>query len=155
MSERPPVVIVGEAPSRSGARPFEFGSARRRLQQIFGVVDYDEFDRRYQMVNLWSSSIEANHQLGALDSISALIEFARHDTVFILCGRLVQEAFTSWAFRSYRLSQPRLHKMNFFTSFTEPNGFTYVVIPHPSGRCRWWNDPVKVKEAQFFLRAWR
>lgn len=154
MSDRPPVVIVGEAPSRPGARPFEFGSGRDRLQQIFRQSDRYLFERIYQMVNLWQRPTEMTF-LEARDSVSALIQFARHDTVFILCGRKVQEAFSDLALRRCEQGQVRLHKMNFFTSWTEPNGFTYVVIPHPSGRCRWWNDPVKVEEAQLYMRAWR
>jgi hypothetical protein len=76
-------------------------------------------------------------RLAALDAAD---ELSGRTVVFV--GRRVAQAFgckSDW-FRWDRV---------FFKDGSE---FRFAVIPHPSGRNRWWNDPKNVDQAEKFLR---
>lgn len=60
--------------------------------------------------------------------------------VMLLCGRRVQSAFRVWA------SAPE------YGEVTEAGMHTYVALPHPSGLCRVWNDPVRTSEVRSVIQ---
>lgn len=141
-----PIVIVGEMTSRPGVRAFSDSPSRNRLLQLLQVDD-EEFTRRYDRVNL-CEGVWTDWQARA--SVSALVSLAAPGTTFILCGRKVQKAFGE----ALRKCDGKKLTAGWLACYVEPQQtFTFVSIPHPSGRCRAWNDPEKVKEAQSFLKG--
>lgn len=59
-------------------------------------------------------------------------------SVFVLLGRKVTTAF----------EQP----LGPFETRRFPNGFTYIALPHPSGRCRVWQEPGAFERTRALLR---
>lgn len=130
--------IVGEAPSMRTSRPFA-GRSGERLAELAGV-SLDVLRDRYRLVNLlrhWPGPNPHGKgsawEPGLARDRAAAIRLAPGS---ILCGRRVAQAF----------GLPRV-------AFFEPDERGVVVIPHPSGISRWWNDPQNVDEARRFLEG--
>lgn len=131
------IVLVGEAPERAIA-PDEALAGRigQRLAKLAGISlrTYLERTRRLNVYEepppAWSrseASVRANHIWRTL----------RAGDQVILLGSRVAEAFGV-------AGRQRLA--------WHPFGFASIaLIPHPSGRNRWWNDPLNVLAASRFL----
>lgn len=130
----PAPVFVGEREPRRGApgwsplspEPREsLPSSHRNLQKLLGVVTY-------RWVNLCPprSSGVAWDRRTARRSASAVRWWAQNAAGrrLVLLGRLVADAF------ELELREPG-------EVVTLPGGVPALVLPHPSGRNRFWNDP--------------
>jgi uracil-DNA glycosylase len=145
----PRVVIVGQAPSwstRGQAKPFS-GASGRRLAALLDVSHEELLDGRVDLVNLlprWPGRGDSNHPLGdhfpmaAARSAARRLRVALDGCVVVMCGKNVRDAFG--------LTQ------DFFEMARVVDHFTYVVIPHPSGVNRWWNDEQNYQRAERYLR---
>ncbi len=135
-------MLVGEAPGPSVVRlrrPGEAltGAAGRRLAALAGVP-LVTYLRRTERVNLldaypgerWPSA-EARDRARSL-----LPRLAGRTT--LLAGRRVAAAFG--------VDAP-------WYEWVELDGGRVAVLPHPSGRSRYWNDPANRDAAAEFLRA--
>lgn len=118
----PQVLIVGEQPN--GELSEDGPLAGSRLAEYAGI-DRGRF-LRHRRVNLlpngdrWSASVA--RQAAQETALEA------PETVFVLCGRRVAQAFGishGWLSIVPLPGAPHVRA---------------VVIPHPSGRCRVWND---------------
>jgi hypothetical protein len=136
-------VIVGEdnphsADPADALYPYPPNCAGERLQRLVFGVSLGSYLHDYERVNLcesgrWSTKVarERAYEVGIRASLL--------DARVVMLGRKVADAFDH--------------------SFTgvprEP--FTamgpYVLLPHPSGRCREWNDPASFERARKVLRA--
>lgn len=130
------MILVGEQPSGSenGDGPIA-GRAGRRLAGLLSVSwdSYLSLDRRNLLRNAgrWDPAA-ARETAAEIDALPA-------DVVLVLLGRKVQGAFGLAGFPQ-------------FTVARTPAGKRAYLLPHPSGRCRVWNDPRAAQTARRFLR---
>jgi len=106
-------------------------SSGNRARLILGLSDGD-YVRYCGRVNLCVGRFE----LGAARVAAATLLSSRTELVFVLLGLRVRQSFFV----------PRLY---------EPSvraGKTLVAVPHPSGRCRAWNDPSVASRVRDLLR---
>jgi hypothetical protein len=124
-------ILVGElnpygADPRHALFPLPAGASGDRLREILGM-GLGEYLRTFDRVNLcvgkWSLR-EARRKAGEL--------LADHSTL-ILLGARVCAAF-SHPYRPFRIWRLPAR--------------TFVVLPHPSGRCRAWNEPSATARAR-------
>lgn len=132
--DRPRVALVGEAPPVPGMRPFD-GPSGRMLDRWAGwpagwratrLVGLNLF---HSPVDRWSTS-EARAAADALWPVLALLDGV------LLAGARVARAFglQGQPWLSWRATDPAV-----------------AVVPHPSGRNRWWNAPEDRAAARLFL----
>ncbi len=143
-------IIVGEAPGRGRAgRPaagkvpaaFGLGPSAGRLARLAGLGDSASLHRAFTVVNLVGQPVagfrwpaeEARHVATVL---SQSVDGGR----FVLCGRRVAAAF------GLRPGVP------YFEWVRRP-GFAAAVVPHPSGKNRWWNERRNLARAKRFFRS--
>lgn len=112
--------------------PYPPGCAGSRLQDRILDVSLGDYLRRYDRVNLcagkWSAP-EARLRAAGLVSDGALL---------VLLGAKVAAAF-GLDHEPFTVAGLR--------------GAVVVQLPHPSGRCRVWNDPASYGRARAVLRA--
>jgi len=127
-------LIIGESnpysdDPRCALLPWPRGATGDRLREILGLTDKEylrAFDRRNLLVGAGWSAPRAR---SAADLILLNLTFQPRPAL-ILLGRKVSAAF---GFRDARLPGE-----------APPAGPLprVVLLPHPSGRCRAWNDPL-------------
>lgn len=130
------ILIIGEAPSLHGdpAVPLE-GSVGKRLAEYAGLTwsDYLALTERrniFQEPVEWSR-VEAKGRAEVM--FPQLL--GRH---VILLGQRVADAFAfHW---------PLLN-------WVSVGGVTVAIVPHPSGKNLWWNEPENRSQARRFLRS--
>lgn len=144
-------LLVGETNPYSGddhefaLYPSPEGSAGHRLcVDILGLgrKDYlERFDRANLCGGTW--------RIGAARDVAERIKHEhKGDRAFILLGAKVREAFGIWeaaftvATRYWDLQPGPLREWV----------HTYYLLPHPSGRCRAWNEPGAVARARALLK---
>ncbi len=139
------ITIVGEAPSRTSdpKRPFA-GSSGDRLAKLAGFSCRDELASRALLVNVlkkWPGEGHAGEK-GSRFPLAAARKAARRferlEGVVILAGRRVARAMG--------------HERAEYFRFRRARSAWVVVIPHPSGCCRFWNFPENRETASKFLR---
>lgn len=139
------VAFVGEAPS--SAREIEADRAflpstrsGRRLAQLLGV---DDAARVGECVNLLELA-PRNGKGSGFDHGQAAASAIGYATIFpedvrlVLVGRRVGNAF------GVRTD---------YLEWTTAHGHRAIVVPHPSGVNRWWNDPKNEVRARRFFRS--
>jgi uracil-DNA glycosylase len=154
----PKPLFIGEAPSRTSDPKVAFsGRSGQRLANIAGL-SHDEFLRRVDTVNLlgyWPGKRGKGDDLdpfqAAVAATNVLFERCVGRKLVFLVGRRVADAF---GFRDYDLLSGYIApSKNIFGVRPSMNGPTWVVLPHPSGVNRWWNDPANVRKAKRLLRS--
>jgi len=118
------------------------GRSGKRLAELLGM-ELDEFREEFHLVNLLSH-FPGKARFGKADDFPLSLarekakgfDFSKYDVVIML-GRNVQKAL--------EISLPWLGKR-------ERDGTIFFALPHPSGLCRWWNDPSNVEKASRALR---
>lgn len=134
------IVIVGEAPSKSDDAPpmGPNSSTGRRIARWIGdapgVVKINLFDE--QMPQPWTPEQRAQAKVNAMKILDVAM-LSRHTSRpdrFVLLGRTVAHAFG-------------LDTAKFFEWRGE-----FVVIPHPSGTSRWWNESKNREQADDFWK---
>jgi hypothetical protein len=144
-------ILVGED-NPHGGRPENAlfchppGSAGERLQRVvLGVsqVDYlADFDRVNLCRGEWNSKEAGDRAQMIVEQMWINCSLGRRSRV-VLLGAKVRSAFQ------------RDFDPFFYTSDVgvDEAYVTYVILPHPSGRCRAWNEPGAVERARVVLRA--
>jgi uracil-DNA glycosylase len=125
-------VIIGEAPGRDSLRDTPsfalMGSTGRNLCAIAGW-DWDEYLRRTERVNLFVDPIVGKWSPEtARRAAHDLLPLFRGRRVIVL-GRKVAAAFGLDSAGNY--------------SWMDFAGGRVMLVPHPSGRNRMWNDPLE------------
>lgn len=142
-----PGVVVGMAPGpRTSASmpmfPHPPGSAGGRLLAMSGMP-VEAYLGRLVRVNLCSGKFRLDEARG-----SARALYYRWRTVgepavrLVLCGRRVADAFA----RVLEAPADPWFQRRYWA------GIEYAAIPHPSGRCREYNDPANVARAREVVR---
>jgi uracil-DNA glycosylase len=135
------LLLIGPALGRIPGEPLA-GRNGRRLAKLAGITP-EEYLKRTERMNLlpyWPG----RHGEGDLmpRRMLAGAAFAMlhelEDRRVVMLGSSV-----AWAFR--------VHRVPLFRWF-EFKGALVMVMPHPSGRNRWWNDPAHVARARRALR---
>jgi uracil-DNA glycosylase len=118
------MLIVGEQPSaRGNGSPFS-GPSGERLTDLIGR------DWRIVMsaVNLMPSGVWKREEMRAVGKrMREKLARDQHFKVVLLAGRTVADAF------GFAQTEP------FFKRLVR-RSVHYYIIPHPSGKNRWWND---------------
>ncbi len=139
------VVFVGEQPGKTDEQgpieAFRSGYSAQRLSWLMNCRDIDDFKKKYYRINLLPEFHDTWLGDEAEQAAGTMISMTNRRAVFILCGKKVAAAF-------------HVGDLSFFI---EKNvGFvTLVVMPHPSGKNRWWNFKTNVAIAVTMLRRYR
>lgn len=129
------VVIVGERSTSLGAIPLS-GDAGRRFARL-GGVELGEF-LQLRRVNLWFHDEEPRGR-GRADAMASRLD----GKTAILLGRKVATAF----------GVGDLPPLSFVpVRYGSGEGFWLALVPHPSGRNRWYNDSERRSRAEAFVR---
>lgn len=140
-------LFVGQAPARRGnpAAPLE-GRVGQRLADLMGI-EFAEYLDVTDRTNLLPKFPGRRRETGAKRGgdhfpLKKAKWHARRlkieDRIVVLLGKGVARAFEL--------------DVDFLTVH-EHRGATVAIIPHPSGKNLWWNDPANVAAATDFLRG--
>lgn len=155
-------LLVGEMPSRSGDRYWEFpmsGAVAKTLCQIACIPPQDEGSRygvwtwalydHFECVN----AIERHQEWEVRRAANTLIEEvkAEHEVV-VLLGRRAQDAYVL----AHEPAQSDVAELGFYQWIVDLNSPTarreVAVIPHPSSRNRTYNDSLERMRAGVVLK---
>lgn len=136
------VVFVGEAPAKAGFDPFDASrpGAGRRLASLLGIVPDDLHRQGWVFCNLFDVPVKVWNKKQAIKaafSVCAKLWRSR-PWVLVMLGRKVAEAFCD--------------RRPFFQVDLSIDGNRAVVVPHPSGRCRVWNDKKNIVKFRRVMR---
>lgn len=135
------VLFVGwqtKRPETCRAFDVDREGAGRRLARILDVP-YGELHRRHRFINLLKWPARRSQHPDARTAARRLLRRAcPSNLTIILLGRQVADAF--------KANKP-------FFSLTVISGVQTLLLPHPSGRCRIWNDPKSVLRARAAVNA--
>ena len=148
-------LIVGVAPARSsrpGDPAFAGSASGRRIERLLGLQPGGLLGH-CETVNLydeWPGEADAGGDAvppaRAMSEAAAAVRLAlmssEEAVVAILCGRAVADAFGLGSHAPLDVVRPRASPL-----------LTYLVLPHPSGTSRWWNDKSNVAAAAAAIRA--
>lgn len=135
-------LIVGEVNPYGGnpryaMYPLPKWSAGGRLCRVIMGLTPKEYLRRFDRVNLCTGKWNRTDALAKAHQILN----SREDGVLILLGNRVAAQFgvkyRQWVFSTVRYGC---------------SGHRMVILPHPSGKNRAWNDPLALRQAQAALR---
>ena len=130
------VLLVGESNPHSdeALTLTPRGAAGDRLRRALGMTD-EEYLRRFKRINLCRRTWDA----AEADQVAANLYFEYRAGIgsgrMILLGARVARAF-DLPYDVFKNVLPGV-----------------VVFPHPSGRCRSWNDPLTVLQAREVVRG--
>lgn len=147
------LLIVGEAPSRTGSKPGSSplsGRAGARLAELMGV-SAAEYEDRFERVNLlgeWPGSAGKGSAFPVLPAMVRAFELREGPwTHYLLLGRRVAAAF------GLRADCPYLHWYDLSGSPADlVTSKRVAVLPHPSGIVTWWNSAPNRAAARAFMR---
>lgn len=135
-------LLVGElnpygANPRYALYPLPKGSAGGRLSKVIMGLEPREYLKRFDRVNLCTVRWSNDEAIARADMILA----SREDGVIVLLGNRVTVAFGL-------KFDPFTVRRLWTTDPTASIGHKIVVLPHPSGRNRYWNDPLAMRQAR-------
>lgn len=138
------ILFVGEQPGTPGGEAFvPYGRGTGvRLARLAGM-DPHAFRHTFEFINLmsWGTWSVPSARMAAFQIMPTAKRVGARRIV--LLGKRVAEA---WGYGDH-------NKAPYFREFGD-DGLRVVVIPHPSGRNRMWNDTRNVKRAEKLLRRW-
>lgn len=148
------LVIVGQAPAKSGdGRPFS-GPSGRRLYQLFNLEHYDALASRATLVSLLDRPVDVgspsrgaafDHQAANRRARQLMVEWAKDPelVVVLACGKEVFTSLTGTQRPFFRGKKGKLGPVQFVDLWC---------FPHPSGASSFWRDPQNIRQAQNFLK---
>lgn len=133
-----------------------------RLRELSGLTHY-EFMARFVRVNIFGLGEPFSAPVGR-QRAADILDNAADGASFVLLGVEASLAFGLMPDRTpemrwldldcgyaVRLRHGR-HRMTITVPLLE-KPWRVARMPHPSGRCRWWNDPDNRRRAEEFMRA--
>lgn len=142
------VLLVGESPARGTLAALDDVSrAGRRLRVLLGTPDFDTVNLVGRAGPAWPLSLVRVRARQLADE-------AFHGREVILLGRKVARAFSRVSPELAALAEGPPFSMVMAT-VPAPSGWAHAAVwlaPHPSGRNRWWNDPVNRRAGGLFFR---
>lgn len=141
MGAPPRLILVGEAPGRDSIadrpRLALTGSSGKNLCRIMGW-DWAQYLRRTERHNLFYDPQPKWRDFDAFVAAMMLIpEVCGRRVPLILLGRRVARAFSLDDLEEY--------------DWQVVEGDTFMMLPHPSGRNRVWNDPAQRERARALI----
>jgi uracil-DNA glycosylase len=134
------ILFVGQAPGRDKLYPF-IGKSGYALARLLGIEYANLFDqhRLINLVDVWQGKSGKGDRFdpSGIDCAAKVAHHAEGVHGIVLCGGTVAKAC---GVTTPFLDQFMLH------------GKPALVLPHPSGVNRWWNDARNKKSAQRRLR---
>lgn len=123
-----------------------------RLCAIMGV-DPDDYVERYVKQNLCSREWEHEAAIFAAKRIAANAMFQTGPSRIVLLGRRVADAFRDAlvAMGASGLDRLELLEGYYCVGSSPEREIVLVVLPHPSGKSRVWNDPKALRRARKLL----
>lgn len=135
--------FIGEMPGGKeveGKPAFDKGFSAMRLSKLMDCPDVEEFKRKYYRMNVFESIQEWDADEARVWA-ALFCSMANRPTTAILCGAKVHAAFGLVMRRPFEVVR---------------RGYIQLVLmPHPSGLNRWWNDPANVELAKRELSKYR
>lgn len=155
-------VIVGIAPARPGEEgqplsaiaPRSTGRKISDMLEVSPLVYMRAFDRVNVCPNAQEGTIHPRSYAAHAENLAASLLRQRN---VILLGQNVAECFgiTRERYSYCEWKDSRIHEsyglVGWNTGRFPP--FRWAVLPHPSGRNRWYNDPFNAETARQFLVA--
>ena len=130
--------------------PYPEGASGDRLCRLIMGLGPDDYLRRFDRVNLCSG----RWSVRTAREVAGTILLTRRDGPLVLCGRRVCEAFrVSFAPSTVRAVVWNDTLRTFHLDVWTGSGWPLVVLNHPSGLCRAWNEPGAVEVARGALIA--
>lgn len=141
----PRPLVVGEAPNRTGMMNRPIDGRCGSILAALGGVDVAEFLRLFARANVLDAWPGPGASKGSqFPMAEARVGAAKLAKKFV-GGRLVillgHRTAAAFGVRDGYLAKRRV------------DGADVVVLPHPSGINRWYNDPANVARARRFMRA--
>lgn len=135
------LVLIGEAPGRSADPskpvphlPLSSPSTRGKLIWLFGIGAYDRA-LKFNLFSSWPGKsgkgdlFDVEAATPAMVAINRALDRIDVEWTVVLLGFRVAATMT----------KARPHLLEYFAPWSTCNR-TYVIIPHPSGINRWWNE---------------
>lgn len=157
-------LLIGQAPppnydprTHSPLYPLPEAASGGRLADIMGL-DHRTYLRTFQRINLLRDFPSKREHPGGTRRdhwpraearyAAELIAPLLHGRRVVLVGRNVARAF-GLEKATWHTWQP--HRVHYPPD--DPAQAEMAVVPHPSGLCRWYNDPANMDEARVFWSA--
>lgn len=123
-----------------------------RLCAIMGV-DPDDYLERYVRRNLCSEAWEHVAAVAAAKRIAVNAMYRTGPDRIVLLGRRVADAFKDALDSMGAAGLARLELLEGYccVGWAKDREVVFVVLPHPSGKSRVWNDPKALKRARALL----
>lgn len=138
MRSRDSIIIIGEQADHDGADPLS-GDSGRRMARLIGV-DFREFLESFVRINLWQPAEKPRGE-GRRGDLELRVLGGRK---VVLLGRSVARAFDL-------KTEPWLCR-RFIQARGSYRPYEVLLLPHPSGRNRWYNDSANREAAGRALR---
>lgn len=135
------LVLIGEAPGRprdpsapQPSLPLGAPATRRKLEWLFGAEAYGRA-LKFNLLSSWPGKagkgdlFDVGVAAPAMITINRALDGIAVEWTVVLLGFRVAETMTA----------NRPHLREYFKPWSAANR-TYVIIPHPSGVNRWWNE---------------
>lgn len=147
-SPRRPCVILGQAPAVDGGAPWAADSASGRRLAALAGVEPDQLPRLFALDNLLPIYMPSHE---ALREAGELYQFLP-GWHYVLAGSQVVKALGTRARPRGAGTHDGPGVLRWFES---REGVVMAVLPHPSGRNRWYNDAGNAAAAGRFVRRAR
>lgn len=141
-------LIVGQAPARGhdGEAAFVGTRAGERLARLCGLDSSEELPEHFDLVNVLDRCVEPFRPSSPVvrDAGRELLDriVAEERAVVVCCGSAVA--------RALGIARSAGHRLWEWDNY--PGWFAWAIVPHPSGRNRYWNDPALVAVAEAWWR---
>lgn len=118
----------------------------RLCYDVLGVKDQVDYVRRFDRANLCSAKWSMPEARSRADQLCS----GPH-AVHVLLGSKVSRAY-GYAFKPFTIER-RMTNAAVTTLLNVPHKeWTFVMLPHPSGRNRMWNEPGAIEKARSVLK---
>jgi uracil-DNA glycosylase len=143
-------LIIGEMPGAGKLYQDEkdlgpiAGATGRRLAKLLGI-SLDEYILRWDRRNIFANRVPGPWDTYHAGLGASLIYAQESGFVYrplvVLLGKKVHAAFGFRSHAAYQMIPAKTGKMQ------------WLLMPHPSGLCRWWNDPSNTHSVEVLLRG--
>jgi hypothetical protein len=125
-------------------------SSGRRLCSIMGL-DAEEYLERFIRRNLCPFEWSPNAAQSTARNIIVNAMFGVGSSRIVMLGRRVADAFRDGFTSLGAVDVPRFELLCGYRFVRSDDEVTMVVLPHPSGRCRVWNEKKSIRRARRLL----
>ena len=146
--DKPPVIIVGDAPADMEKSFPLLGKAAEKISELAGIhlIDYSRRTTRINVIPVYPGGIFPSGAARVWAQTLTRIGIFQTDSPVVLLGSNVAKAFDISRAAWFRWTRP--------IEVLGVRCITKVVsVPHPSARSAWWQDPHNEVRAERFWQA--